>query len=138
LRILVLDGSRVLPSLVQRMLRYEDRVETTDSFQDARRTLMERPPDALIVNLTPTDLPWQELKDLCERHTPPIPVIYESCVFKSAADAGIGELNGCSAFLRKPYPLSDLRKQLRLLLRTSAPQHRATHRPAPPIAPGGP
>jgi DNA-binding response OmpR family regulator len=120
------------------MLRWEDRVESASCFKEAQRILQNEPPDALIVNLTPTDLPWRALKDICDSHQPPIPVIYESCVFKNAADAGIGDLSANSTFLPKPYPLKELKQQLRKMLRNGSPQRRGESQAAQPPANSGP
>ena len=117
LRLLVLDGSHILPSLVRRITpRGTDVVEAT-SFATAFEMLRLDPPDALIVNVSPVDLPWQQLKTYCQRHDPKIPVLFESCVYSGAAEAGLDDLNHSSCFLAKPYSLDDLRMALRLLIK---------------------
>ena len=74
-------------------------------------------PDALIVNVTPAQLPWDRLQAMCHNHKPhPIPVLYESCVFDTPLEAGINDLNGHSAFITKPIHTDDLRSHIYRLL----------------------
>lgn len=120
MRILVLDGSRVLLALVRRLAPDGAEVESAATFDDALKRLALRPPDALIVDLTPSDLPWEELQRLCQKHRPPIPVLYESCVHRSPLDAGLEALNGTGHFLEKPYPLAALRREIERLVDTAA------------------
>jgi len=95
-------------------------VEIVSRFDDALELLEARPPDAVIVNLGPAELPWQELKRRCETHNPPIPVLFESCVHTSVDEAGIGDMAETSAFLAKPYHSAELEAQIKRLLETSA------------------
>ncbi len=116
MHLLVLDGSRVLHSLVRRLAPEGVDIESVASFDDALKRLALRPPQALIVNLTPADLPWGELQRLCQRHLPPIPVLYESCVHRDPLDAGLEVLNGSGNFLTKPYSLDELRHEIARLV----------------------
>ena len=134
MHLLVLDGSRVLLSLVRRLAPAGVEVESVATFDDALKRLALRPPQALIVNLTPSDLPWDELQRLCEKHKPPIPVLYESCVHRSPLDAGLRVLNGSGSFLEKPYSLAELRQEIERLVETAAAAGRsdqAIERPHP-------
>ena len=119
MQLLVLDGSRVLPSLVKRLAPPGVDVESATSFAEARLRLEKSPPQALIVNVTPAELPWREIQVLCQEHSPPIPVLYESCVHHSPDDAGLAALNGTGRFLEKPYSLDELRAEI-LRLMTAA------------------
>lgn len=116
MRLLVLDGSRVLPTLVRRMVPRGTEIIEAVSFDTAFAQLRVDPPDAVIVNVAPVDLPWQELKSYCQEHRPKIPVLFESCVYRGPAEAGLDELNHSSWFLPKPYSMDDLRMALRLLV----------------------
>lgn len=117
LRLLVLDGSLVLPSLVRRLVPEGVEIEVADEFDRAIAILTVNPPDAVIANVGPSDLPWQELKTYCQNHTPKIPVLFESCVYPSPDEAGLDSLNHSAYFLAKPYPVDDLKKAIRLLIR---------------------
>ena len=117
MRLLVLSGSRVLPSVVARVAPAGVEVESARTLADASRRLRDHPPEAMIVNVRPASAPWEELRDLCEHHNPPIPVLYESCVFHDPADAGLGQLSRCGHFLEKPYTISELRKEVEWLVR---------------------
>ena len=117
MRLLVLDGSRVLPSLVRRLVPEGVEVEVADEFDRAIAILTADPPDAVIANVGPSDLPWQELKMFCQNHSPTIPVLFESCVYPGPNEAGLDSLNHSTCFLVKPYPVDDLKKAIRLLIR---------------------
>ena len=131
MHLLVLDGSLVLPSLVRRLAPDGVDVESAATFDEARLRLQQSPPHALIVNLTPARLPWQELQNLCQDHSPPIPVLYESCVHHSPEEAGLTSLNYSGHFLKKPYSLEDLRGEIQRLVKDAAgedsPQGPALH-----------
>jgi len=117
MRLLVLDGSLVLPCLVRRLAPPGLEVEEASSFEKAVTVLMADPPDAVIANIGPSELPWQELKDFCQNHTPKIPVLFESCIFQSPDDAGLDDLSHTSFFLNKPYSTEELRTAIRLLVK---------------------
>ena len=117
MRLLVLDGSLVLPSLVRRLVPDDVQIEVANEFDRAVAILTADPPDAVIANVGPSDLPWQDLKSYCQNHSPPIPVLFESCVYPGPAEAGLDSLNHSAYFLAKPYPVDDLRKAIRLLIR---------------------
>lgn len=136
MRLLVLDGSRVLHSLIRRLAPPEVEVESVSVFEDAAASIEHDPPDAAIVNLTPCGLPWRQLETLCQTHVPPIPVLFESCVYGSPDEAGLGRLAESAAFLKKPYHLAALRTEIeRLLLSTGgaprSPADPLRSRPAP-------
>lgn len=86
------------------------------SFDEARRVLLECPPDAAVVTVGPAHLPWREFQQLCAGHTPPVPVLYESCVFSSAEEAGLEQDQGHALFLRTPAPMADLEGAMARLL----------------------
>lgn len=130
MHLLVLDGSLVLPSLVRRLAPPGVDVESAATFDEARLRLASNPPEALIVNLTPAELPWQELQGLCQKHTPPIPVLYESCVHHTPDEAGLTSLNHTGRFLEKPYSMEELRHEIELLIRAASgedPPDRLAH-----------
>lgn len=116
MRLLVLDGSLVLPSLVRRLAPEGLEIEEAASFERAVAILSADPPDAVIANIGPVDLPWQELKTFCQNHEPTIPVLFESCVYTAPTDAGLDGLNQSALFITKPYSLDDLRRAIRLLV----------------------
>ena len=117
MHLLVLDGSLVLPSLVRRLAPPGVDVESAATFDEARLRLTQDPPEAMIVNLTPAELPWQELQNLCQDHSPPIPVLYESCVHHSPGEAGLAALATNGHFIEKPYSLPQLRAEIERLVR---------------------
>jgi DNA-binding NtrC family response regulator len=130
--LLVLDGSRVLPSLVKRLAPEGVRVESAATFDDALKALALRPPQAMIVNLTPADLPWGKLQRLCERHSPPIPVLYESCVYRSPLEAGLDSPEGAGRFLEKPFSLEEFRSEIEHLVDSAAERSDADRAPDAP------
>ena len=112
LRLLVLDGSLVLRHVVERLVPADVEVESADTFEQAYSVLCAHPPDAVIVNLGPSPLPWRELQSCCHEHEPPIPVLFESCVFATAEEAGLDEVSGIGSFLSKPYHTDQLRSEI--------------------------
>jgi DNA-binding response OmpR family regulator len=125
LRLLVLDGSRVLPAVVARLVREDVEVESARTFAEASRQLREHTPEALIVNVGPSALPWQKLHEFCTRHQPPIPVLYESCVYHNATEAGLGRLSPWGHFLQKPYSIAQLRSEVDWLVHQAESSSRA-------------
>ena len=116
MHLLVLDGSLVLPALVRRLVPQGVVVEVASDFDHAVAVLAAQPPDAVIANVGPSDLPWEDLRKFCQEHHPKIPVLFESCVFRDAEEAGLGPLNHSAYFIRKPYAYEELRAQIRRLL----------------------
>jgi DNA-binding response OmpR family regulator len=119
MRLLILDGSRILATLVERLAPEGVEILEVRTFEEAVTSLHQTPPDAVIANVGPAELPWREFKEYCANHQPRIPILFESCVYTDEIDAGIGGLNHTAAFLRKPYTLNDLRRQLERLLGAS-------------------
>ena len=119
MRLLILDGSRILASLVERLTPEGVEIEEVGTFDEAVRSVEENPPDAIIANLGPAKLPWREFKRNCINHHPQIPILFESCVYESPDDADLGVLGPSTSFLTKPYGLADLRVQLERLLHYS-------------------
>ncbi len=129
MRLLVLDGSTVLRRVVERLAPAGVQVESADTFETAYATLRERPPDALIVTLGPSDLPWSEIQRCCLEHEPPIPALFESCVWQDPEEAGLSEISSSSSFLRKPYSTEELRAEIDRLLAVAASSRQAHPRP---------
>lgn len=131
MRFLVLDGSHLLVSLIQRILQGKVDLEEVSTFEEALRALEQHPPEAVIANIGPDGLPWRQFQDVCQGHSPKIPVLFESCVFHSPEEAGLGPLNHSCFFIEKPYHTSDLKEQLERLVRFN---QGTTRRDGPPEA----
>lgn len=129
MRFLVLDGSHLLVSLIQRILDGRIELEEVATFEDALQALESRPPEAVIANIGPDGLPWREFQDACQGRSPKIPVLFESCVFHSPEEAGLGPLNHSCFFIEKPYHAADLKEQLERLVRYSDYQANSTRPP---------
>ena len=91
-------------------------VEGIDGFETALARVRESRPDVMVVSLTPAHLPWHELQHACASQSPPVPVLYESCVAAGAEELGLVPLEGRAEFLPKPAPSSVLGAVLRRLL----------------------
>ena len=90
-------------------------VVQASSFQAACQVLEADPPEAAIFNVTPCDLPWDELRELCRKQQPPVPCLWCSSVdAESAANGGVD----CSGdhFFVKPLSIKELRARLAKLL----------------------
>ena len=116
MRLLVLDENQLLAWMVERVAPPGTEVVGLTSFDDARREMFERPPDAAVVSLASAHLPWREFQHLCARRRPPVPVLYESCVFGSAEEAGLAPAEGSVRFLHTPASRADLNDALVRLL----------------------
>ena len=116
LRVLVLDESRLMAWIVEHVAPPGTKVVGLTSFDDARRALLENPPDAAIVSVTSARRPWREFRLLCTERRPPVPLLYESCVFANSEDAGLGGDPGGARFLRTPASRADLEGALVRLL----------------------
>lgn len=118
MRLLVLDQSHILPWIVQHELAAEPdiEIEALTCFREAEAILRQRPPDAAVVSLPPAHLDWHEFQQLCATRTPPVPVLYESCVHSAAREAGLDPRQGCAWFLPKPAPAAALHQALAELL----------------------
>ena len=123
MRLLVLDGSRVVGHLVRRFVPDDVDVKCVDSFDLVIDELLHHAPDAVIVDVTPAALPWHRVQEICHQHKPPIPVLWESCTCTDPVEAGIGDLNGNSAFLAKPYHASQLQEHIFQLMEADHPHY---------------
>ena len=113
----------MLPALIERLAPPGVEVEIASTYDEAKCTICGRPPSAVIVNLGPADLPWHELHECCRTQSPPIPVLYESCIYHSPDEVGIGCLDEDCTFLTKPYSVAELRIQLERLLKQASEPH---------------
>jgi len=116
LRLLVLDENHLLAWMVERLAPPGTEVVGFTSFDDARRALLDNPPDAAVVCVTAAHLPWREFGRLCASRRPPVPVLFESCVFSSAEEAGLDVASGDVRFLPTPASRADLADALTRLL----------------------
>ena len=116
LRLLVVDEYRLLAWMVEQLSPPGTQIRGTASFEEARRIVLENPPDAAVVSLTPARLPWREFQQLCASRERPVPVLYQSCVFPSGEEAGLGMAGGVALFLRKPATRAELEAALLCLL----------------------
>ena len=90
------------------------------SFDDACRAMLENPPDAVVVSITSAHLPWRAFRDVCKSQTPAVPVLYESCVFSNAEEAGLEPGETRARFLHTPAPMAEFEAGARF-----APRRRA-------------
>lgn len=116
MRLLVLDESQLLAWMVEQLCPPGTDVLGLGSFEEARRVLLESPPDAAVVTVGPAHLPWRDFQKLCAGRTPPVPVLYESCVFTSAEEAGLEPDESHALFLRTPAPIAEFEGALARLL----------------------
>lgn len=116
MRLLILDGSRIVASLVRRVLPEKVEIQEVATFGEALTRLREDPPDAVIADLGRPELPWQEIQAYCAAHRPRIPILFESSVHRTPEEAGISRLGDGASFLAKPYHLVDLRVEIRRLM----------------------
>ena len=116
MRLLVLDSSGLLAWVVRHAAPEGVEVEVAANLEAAERMLAEYAPDAAVVSLPPAQLPWRCFQHHCALSRPPVPVLYESCVHASAAEAGLDPADGYAEFLPKPVAPERLRSALAELL----------------------
>jgi DNA-binding NtrC family response regulator len=116
LRLLVLSGSHLVPSLIEHLAPADVEVRATDSFEKAVHELEEARPDGLVVDVGHSQTPWIELEELCEQHSPPVPILFESALYSTPKAAGVYRLGPTSKFLGAPYSLGRLREEIGHLL----------------------
>lgn len=112
MRVLVLDGSRVLFFLVQRLVPEEVEVIYTSSFEEAVVKIEDHTADAVIADLTPANLPWRRFQKLCCEQQPQIPVLFQSCAASRVEETKLRQLCGCNRFISKPYHADELRVEV--------------------------
>jgi DNA-binding response OmpR family regulator len=114
-RILVIDGCQLNAWLVGRLAPPGVNIEQVQSFEGAREVLTTNPPDAVILNVTPCELPWGQLADLCRNHEPPIPYLLCSTVFDDSELAPADHGPGVS-YCYKPVSVPHMRRQIEALV----------------------
>ena len=116
-RVLVVDDEPNLAELLTSVLRYEGWSTTTAlTGQDAVRTAIEQPPDAVVLDVMLPDLDGIEVMRRIRAHRPDVPVL-----FLTARDAVEDRVAGLTAggddYVTKPFSLEELVARLRGLLR---------------------
>ncbi|MDL2718418.1 MAG: hypothetical protein PT977_11745 [Acidobacteriota bacterium] len=119
MRLFVLDESRVLAWMVEHLSPPGTEVVGLTSFDDARRALLENPPDAAVVSINAAHLPWREFQEFCAKSRPRVPVLYESRIYTSACEAGVELARSHVFFLHTPAPIPDFEEALTGLLRAA-------------------
>jgi DNA-binding NtrC family response regulator len=89
------------------------------SFEEALQSLRQSPPDAAVVSITPAHLPWRDFQHQCALRNPRVPVLYVSCLFSNAREAGLEPVEGEAFFLQKPSSKAELECALSSLLSAS-------------------
>lgn len=116
MRLLVLDENQLLAWMVERLAPSGTLVTGLTSFDEACELLLKGPPDAAVVSLTSAHVPWREIARLCAAARPRVPVLWESCVFGSAEEAGLDPAEGDVRFLRTPASRTVLKEAVERLL----------------------
>jgi len=75
MRIAILDASPVTAWTISRLLPAGVDYEVLPSFDAAHRVLSGCPPDAMLIGLTASRLPWHQLLELCQAHCPEVPYL---------------------------------------------------------------
>jgi DNA-binding response OmpR family regulator len=116
MRLFVLDESRLLAWTVAHLAPPGTEVVGFTSFDEARRAILERAPDGLVVALTSAHIPLRELCALCAERTPPVPVLCGSPVFETAEGAGLDPASGAALFLHTPAAVEAVSAAIATLL----------------------
>jgi DNA-binding response OmpR family regulator len=121
-RILVLDDEPTIRELVAEALRDGGYLaETASNGRDALRTMRDRPPDAIVLDLM---MPVMDAVAFCgamraEAAFAAIPVVVMTAAY--TPEAAVKAL-GADAWLVKPFELDDLLEAVEVLLAAPRPQ----------------
>lgn len=126
MRLLVVDSNQLLGWQIRRQIPGDVALDVVSDLAAAERRLRDDPPDAAVVSLPPAELPWRDFQHLCATRTPPVPVLYESCVHRCPRAAGIDADDGYAAFLAKPASREELAKALEALFEACRSGRRGT------------
>lgn len=119
MRLLVLDSSGILPWRIRHALGETHEVIATGCLEEAIELAQSRGPDAAVASVPHASLPWSSFHEQCSAASPPIPVLYESCLPGGLAALGIaptGRETLCASLLDKPASQRDLAQALEDLL----------------------
>ncbi|HQQ76148.1 MAG TPA: hypothetical protein PLB01_02245 [Thermoanaerobaculia bacterium] len=116
LRIFVLDESRITALMVERVAPHGTVVAAFTSLAEAACAFSAAPPDAAVVSLTGPHAPWREFRDLCASRRPLVPILYESCLYASAEEAGLEPTSRPVLFLHTPAPFAEFQRAVAELL----------------------
>lgn len=123
MRILLLDGCRLNAWLLGSLAPPEVRIRLTDSFAEAIAILETDPPDAAIFNVTPADLPWEQLAAACAAKSPPVPFIWSSPLVDDELVASL-PIAGDAVLRAKPVSIRETRRVLNELVERAAERQR--------------
>ena len=112
MKLLVLDRSRLLYHLVQRIVPEDVDVVYTPSFRKALDEIKSHNTDAVVAELRHSHLPWVEFQDICFRQEPQIPVLFQSSSESRAEESCLRELCGRNSFITEPYHASELKEKV--------------------------
>lgn len=126
MRLLVVDSNQLLGWQIRHQVPGDVALDVVSDLAAAVRRLRDDPPDAAVVSLPPAELPWRDFQHLCATRTPPVPVLYESCVHRCPGAAGIDADDGYAAFLAKPASREELAKALEALFEACRSEGRGT------------
>lgn len=129
-RVLVLDECGLQRFVLGKLCPSETELLSLASFEEAMRLLRDDPPDAAVVSMPPAEIDWKAFQHLCASASPPVPVLYESCVFESPREMGLDPFEGYAELLRKPASPYALRDAMRRLLELAGEGHVVGSRPA--------
>jgi response regulator RpfG family c-di-GMP phosphodiesterase len=127
-RLLVVDGSSLTAWLVAQVSPQDVDVVRAETFAQARRILVEDPPDAAIFNLTPWKLEWRALIERCGRGERRIPYLCTSAVDDPASE-GLELPCRPADYFPKSLPVRELRARVGRLVLAARRRHRANTGP---------
>ncbi len=113
MRLLVVGGNPILGWIVRHLVPQEVAVESATNLWDAREVLLDRPPDAVLIQVMPKPCPCRQVVALCQRQRPPIPTLFYAGAYLDPCELDVPARRGDLAI--EP---SDLRRRLDRLIHT--------------------
>lgn len=114
MRLLIVGGNQLLGWIVQHLVPEDVTVELATTPEAACRTILDRPPDAVLVRVIPKPCPGRQIVELCRRRRPPIPVLYYSGAYLEPEELDVPVSD--DSFSTEP---GELRRHLDRLLHAS-------------------
>ncbi len=111
MRLLVVGGNPLLGWIVQHSVPEEVVVELATTREAARQTILDQPPDAVVVQAISRPCPCREIVELCRNRRPPIPTLFYSGAYLDPDELDISAYEGGVS-----TELADLRRHLDRLI----------------------
>lgn len=120
MRLLVLDPSGILCWRIRHALGGRHELVATESLEEAERLVSAERPDGAAVSVPHGPLALRGFQERCSRASPPVPVLYETCLAGGLAELDLVPAGAPAEHLAKPSSQAELEAALARLLAAAA------------------